>query len=93
MDIHLAHHPASHRDLSEDYERITTFHCAQFAYLAARLDAMKEGERSVLDNSCLMYAAAGDENRKLCSLYLSLLDRLGMELPRFGDADTPLAGL
>jgi len=39
----------------------------------------------------LDYADAGDQNRKLCSLQLSLMDRMGVRLPRFGDADTRLA--
>ncbi len=30
---------------------------------------------------------------KLCSLYLSLMDRLDVKLDRFGDADTRLAGI
>jgi len=34
-----------------------------------------------------------DEDRKLCSLYLSLMDRMGVSLPKFGDADTRLASL
>jgi hypothetical protein len=37
------------------------------------------------------YVKKGDENRKVCSLYLSLMDRMGVALPRFGDADTRLA--
>ena len=41
----------------------------------------------------LDYAEAGDENRKLCSLHMSLMDRMGVRLPRFGDADTRLADL
>ena len=41
----------------------------------------------------LDYTDAGDDNRKLCSLYLSLMDRMGVKLDRFGDADTRLAGL
>jgi hypothetical protein len=41
----------------------------------------------------LDYTAAGDDNRKLCSLYLSLMDRMGVQLDRFGDADTRLAGI
>lgn len=36
---------------------------------------------------------AGDENRKLCSLYLGLIDRMGIKADRFGDADTRLAGV
>jgi hypothetical protein len=39
----------------------------------------------------LDYAESGDENRKLCSLHLSLMDRMGVQLPRFGDADSRLA--
>jgi hypothetical protein len=41
----------------------------------------------------LNYQDKGDENRKLCSLYLSLMDRMGVRLERFGDAETRLAGL
>ena len=89
---------------------------------------MREGEGTVLDNSCLMfisnmwsgsqhdstkvplllagglggtletgrvldYAKDGAENRQLCSLYLSLMDRMGVKLDRFGDAEMQLAGL
>ena len=39
----------------------------------------------------LDYLDAGDENRKLCSLYLSIMDRMGMDLEHFGDSDTRLA--
>lgn len=41
----------------------------------------------------LDYVNAGDENRKVCSLYLSLLDRMGIRLDRFGDANTRLENL
>ncbi len=89
---------------------------------------MKEGDGTVLDNSCLMflsnlwigrkhdnsrlplvlagglggtletgralnYLDAGEENRKMCSLYLSLMDRFGIKLDQFGDAQTRLARL
>ena len=33
------------------------------------------------------------KERKLSAMYLSLLDRLGAPLPRFGDAKDLLAGL
>ncbi|HVW00359.1 MAG TPA: hypothetical protein VHB77_08465, partial [Planctomycetaceae bacterium] len=39
------------------------------------------------------YREKGDENRKLCSLYLSLLSRMDVPAKRFGDADMPLQGL
>ena len=41
----------------------------------------------------LDYTTAGDENRKMCSLYLSLADRMGVTLDRFGDADQRLSGI
>ena len=122
------HHSASHDDLSDAYERVSRFHLSQFAYLAQRLDAMPEGEGTVLDNCCLLflsnmwagwkhdnmkvpvvlagglggtlqtgraldYLYAGDENRRLCSLYLSIMDRMGVKLDHFGDAETRLAAL
>ncbi|HUQ92179.1 MAG TPA: DUF1552 domain-containing protein, partial [Bryobacteraceae bacterium] len=41
----------------------------------------------------LNYLDAGDANRKMCSLYLSILDRMGVKLDRFGDAETRLENL
>jgi len=38
----------------------------------------------------LDYLNAGDENRKMCSLYLGIMDRMGIKLDRFGDAETRL---
>lgn len=49
------HHLASHDDLSDEWERITTYYCAQYAYLAEKLEAMPESSGSVLDQSCLMF--------------------------------------
>ncbi|MBI1353933.1 MAG: DUF1552 domain-containing protein [Acidobacteria bacterium] len=34
-----------------------------------------------------------DDNRRACSLYLSIMDRMGVELERFGDTDKRLADL
>ena len=128
LGVREGHHGASHNDLSDEYERISHFHLSQFAHLASRLEAMPEGEGTVLDNTCLVflsnmwsgwkhdnmklpvvtagglggtletgrslnYLYAGDENRKLCSLYLSLMDRMGVVLDRFGDAEIRLAEL
>ncbi|MEZ6137761.1 MAG: DUF1552 domain-containing protein [Pirellulaceae bacterium] len=128
LDVRNAHHSASHNEMSDDWQRVTTYYCSQLAYLASRLDAMPEGDGTVLDNSCLVfvnnmwsgskhdsskvplltagglgdtlqtgrtldYSADGDENRKLCSFYISLMDRMGLEVDQFGDADTQLARL
>ena len=61
---------ASHDDLSDGYERISRYYVSQLAYLATRLDAMPEGDGTVLDNSCLlflsnMWSGAKHDNRKL----------------------------
>jgi Protein of unknown function (DUF1552) len=41
----------------------------------------------------LDYLQAGDDNRKLCSLYLSIMDRMGVKLDQFGDAEARLQRL
>lgn len=41
----------------------------------------------------LDYMDKGDDNRRACSLYLSLMDRMGVNLPQFGDADRRLVEL
>ena len=55
LEVREGHHGASHDDLSDGYERISRFHLSQLAYLAGKLDAMPEGEGTVLDNCCLLW--------------------------------------
>src|SRR5579871_6578629 len=55
LDVRTAHHPTSHEDQSDAYERVTRYYGRQLAYLAGRLAEMKEGETTVLDHSCLMF--------------------------------------
>ena len=128
LNVRNAHHSASHSDTSDDFERVSRYYVSQFAYLAEKLDSMKEGDGTVLDHSCLIfinnmwsgsrhdsskvplltagglggqletgrvldYGDAGDEQRKLCSFYLSLMHRMGHDASEFGDADRPLANL
>ncbi|MFO0811136.1 MAG: DUF1552 domain-containing protein [Gemmataceae bacterium] len=128
LDVRTSHHPSSHDDRSDAYERISRYYVSQLAYLAGRLDAMREGDGTVLDNTCVMflsnmwsgskhdstklpillagglggtlatgrvldYADKGDAGRKLCGLYLTILDRMGVPLDRFGDATEPLAAV
>jgi hypothetical protein len=128
LDVRAAHHSASHDDKSDAFERVTSYYVSQLAYLAAKLDAMPEGDGTVLDHSCVMftnsmwsgsrhdsskvplvlagglggtlptgrvlnYLDRSDDDRKLCSLYLSLMDRMDVHVDRFGDAETRLAGL
>jgi hypothetical protein len=128
LDARNAHHSASHHDESDEFERITRYYVSQMAHLARRLDAMPEGEGTVLDHSCLIwisnmwsgskhdstkvplltlggldgtletgrvlnYLDKSDEDRKLCSFYLSIMDRMDVKLEHFGDSDTRLAGI
>ncbi len=41
----------------------------------------------------LDYLEKGDENRRACSLFLSIMDLMGVKLERFGDSETRLPGL
>lgn len=51
------------------------------------------GGGSLRTGRVLDYLDRGDDNRRACSLYLSLMDRMGVSLPRFGDTDRRLADL
>lgn len=128
LQVKEGHHAASHSNTSEGYERITRFHVEQFAYLASKLDQMKEGDKTVLDNTCLMflsnmwigrkhdnfrlplvlagglggtlktgrslnYLKESEDKRKMCNLYLSLMDRYDIKLKEFGDSETRLERL
>jgi hypothetical protein len=57
LDVRTAHHPTSHDDDSDDYERVTRYYVSQLAYLDRRLAEMPEGDSTVLDNSCLMFVS------------------------------------
>jgi hypothetical protein len=116
---------ASHDDLSDEWERVTTYYVEQVAYLSSRLASMQEADRSVLDNSCILfvnnmwsgskhestrlpvltvgglgetlktgqvldYKDRDASEKKLCGLYLSLMQKMGMESDSFGDAQVPL---
>jgi Protein of unknown function (DUF1552) len=39
------------------------------------------------------YSKKENPDRRACSMYLSMMDRMGVKMDRFGDADKPLAGL
>ena len=52
-----------------------------------------KGGGSLKTGRILDYLDKGDEHRKACSLHLSLMDRMGVRLERFGDATTRLEGL
>jgi hypothetical protein len=41
----------------------------------------------------LDYLDRSDDERKLCGLYLSIMDRMGVQAERFGDAEARLASI
>ncbi len=51
------------------------------------------GGGTLVTGRVLDYRDRGDAHRRACSLYLSLLDRLGANVAQFGDAHTPLEDL
>lgn len=119
---YMIHHLLSHSD-TDDWLKVNRFFLEQLAYVARKLDAVQEGERTALDNSMILFCSsmlngshdatqlpvvllggAGGRlrggrvldyrekpNRKMCSLYLSMLDKCGIRPGRFGDSDEPLA--
>jgi hypothetical protein len=128
LNVSDSHHPASHHDTTDNYTKICQYYISQYAYLVSKLDSMKEGDGTVLDNSCIMFMSSmwsgskhdssqvplltsgslggtlktgrvldyyndGDQNRKLCSFYMSIMDRMGVKLDKFGDADKQLKAI
>jgi len=121
---YMIHHLLSHTD-SADGLKVNRFFVEQLAYVAGKLDAIQEGERTALDNSMLMFCSSmmtgghnatqlplvilgrgggklesgrvldylGKPNRKMCSLYLSLMDKFGVKLAEFGDSRERLEGI
>ena len=122
LGVDIGHHDLSHRN-NADWLKVNQFFLEQVGYIARKLDAIQEGERSALDNSMLLFCSSmltgghdatqlpvvllgggggqvqggrvldylGKPNRKMCSLYLSLLDKYGIHLTKFGDSTERLS--
>jgi hypothetical protein len=118
---YMIHHLLSHTD-SDDWLKVNQFFLEQMAYIARRLDAIQEGDRTALDNSMLLLCSSmltghhdatqlpvvmlgtaggqiqggrsldylGQSDRQMCRLYLSMMNKMGVHLDRFGDATRPL---
>jgi hypothetical protein len=114
---YMIHHLLSHSDTA-DWLKVNQFFLEQVGYVARKMDSIQEGERTLLDNSMLLFCSsmltgghdatnlpvvllggAGGQirggrvldflekpNRKMCSLYLSMLDKCGIRLKEFGDS-------
>ena len=118
---YMIHHLLSHSD-TDDWLKVNQFFLEQMAYIAGKLDAIQEGERTALDNSMIMICSsmivgghdnsqlpvaivgrAGGQlktgrtlnylekpNRKMASLYLRMMDMMGVRLDKFGDSNERL---
>jgi hypothetical protein len=118
---YMIHHLLSHAD-TPDWLKVNQFFLAQLAYLARKLDSIREGDRTLLDNTMLLFCSSmltgshearqlpvvvlgggggriqggrvldyrEKPDRQLCRLYLSLMDKMDVRPPRFGDAALPL---
>lgn len=121
---YMIHHLLSHSD-TDDWLKVNQFFLEQMAYIARKLDSIREGERTALDNSMIMLCSSmlnghhdatqlpvvmlgtaggrikGGQNlnfldtsdRQMCRLYLSMMEKMGVQLDRFGDATEPLASV
>lgn len=119
---YMIHHLLSHTD-GADWLKVNQFFTQQVGYIAEKLDAVREGDRTLLDNSMILFCSSmmtgnhnndqlpvvmlgrgggkiktgrilnylGKPNRKMCSLYLSLLEKAGVQLKEFGDSKEQLA--
>src|SRR5438477_2303376 len=119
---YMIHHLLSHSDTA-DWLKVNQFFLEQLGYIAKKLDGIREGERTALDNSMILYCSSmltgshdatqlpvvvvgggggrlkggrvldyrGKSNRKMCSLYLALMDKMGVRLDRFDDSNERLA--
>lgn len=60
--VSAGHHDVSHHQKDPDklrqYQLINQWHVAQYAYLLEKLQSMREGESTVLDNSMILFGSA-----------------------------------
>jgi hypothetical protein len=54
---YMIHHLLSHND-TDDWLKVNQFFLEQVAYIARKLDAIQEGERTALDNSMIMLCSS-----------------------------------
>src|SRR6187401_1356131 len=54
---YMIHHLLSHTD-SDDWLKVNRFFLEQVAYIARKLDAIKEGDRTALDNSMIVFCSS-----------------------------------
>lgn len=59
--VHGNHHSISHHmdktDMLEEYIRITQWHVEQYAYFLDKLKSIREGDKTLLDNSMILFTS------------------------------------
>ena len=121
----LSHHANDPARLAM-YQKANEHHVQLWAEALTKMQQTQEGERTLLDNSMILFCSslmdgnahdsrqlpvllAGggggtlrggrcldysqEKNRNLCRLHLALMERMGVRMERFGDADSALTDL
>jgi len=119
----LSHHGKDGRKL-DSLQKINRFHVEQLAYILGKMEGIREGDRSLLDNTLLVYGGGiGDGDRHnhddlpilvagkgggavktgrhlryqngtpMTNLFVTMLDRAGMPVDKFGDSNGKLMQL
>ena len=121
----LSHHANDPARLAM-YQKANEYHVRLWAEALTKMQQTQEGERTLLDNSMILFCSslmdgnshdsrqlpvllAGggggtlrggrcldyskEPNRNLCRLHLAVLERMGMKMDRFGDAESALTDL
>src|ERR1041384_7026076 len=101
--VNLGHHDTSHHAKAEDklrqYQLINRWHVAQYAYLLRKLQSMKEGDSTVLDNSMILFGSAMSDGNSYSPHKLPLVlggrggGRIASGQPLMYTEDTPMANL
>jgi hypothetical protein len=59
--VNGSHHEISHHENNkvklEEYSRINTWHTQQYAYMLEKLQSIKEGDHTLLDNSLILFGS------------------------------------
>ncbi len=128
LGIADGHHPLTHHrndpGMMEKVAQINSYHMVQFAAWVEKLKSIREGDRTLLDNSMIVYGAGlADGNRHthedlptliagrggnflhsgrrivyrketpMSNMFLTMMDRMGVQAEHFGDATGRLDGL
>ncbi len=119
----LSHHQNDAEKLAK-IAKINRFQVQQLSYLLQKMKSIREGDRTLLDNSMVVYGSGlSDGNRHnhdnlpillagsgggtietgrhlrydletpVCNLFMSMLDRMGVDAPFIGDSTGRLSGL